>query len=158
MMNPETAQINEMKQAMQAALDEAAKALAHGDVPVGAVAIYKGEIIAARHNERELKQDPTAHAEILALQDAATELKSWRLLDVSLVVTLEPCAMCAGAAVSARVGELVFGAFDPKAGACGSLYNLGADSRLNHQFKIHRGILEEECATLLTDFFDSKRK
>lgn len=143
--------------AMRQAIEEAKRALAHDDVPVGAVAIYKGEIIASRHNERELTQDPMAHAEILALQDAAAKLKSWRLPDVSLVVTLEPCAMCAGAAVSARIQEIVFGAFDPKAGACGSLYNLGTDPRLNHQFEITSSVLEEECATLLTDFFKEKR-
>ena len=122
------------KKFMRAALKEAELALEHGDVPIGAVVIQDGEIIATRHNERELLNNPVAHAEILALSDASKKLKSWRLLDVSLISTLEPCAMCAGALISARVKEVVFGAFDPKAGACGSLYNLGKDPRLNHSF------------------------
>ncbi len=145
------------EKAMLAALEEAARAIQHGDVPIGAIVIYKGKIIAARHNEKELRQDPTAHAEILALQDAAKELKTWRLTEASLVATLEPCVMCAGAAVSARVAEVIFGAYDPKAGACGSLYNPGADARLNHEFKTTGGVLEEECSKLLTDFFSSRR-
>ncbi len=111
---------------MRLALDEAALAVAHGDVPVGAVAVVEGRVVARRHNERELRLDPTAHAEVLALRDAAAALGTWRLGAVTLVVTLEPCAMCAGALVAGRVGRLVFGAADPKAGACGSLYQLCA--------------------------------
>jgi len=114
----------EIDHAMDAALDEAAAALEHGDVPIGAVVLQGGAIIARRHNERELTGDPTAHAEILALRDAARAAGSWRLDDTTLVVTVEPCPMCAGALVAARVGRVVFGANDPKAGACGSLYNL----------------------------------
>ena len=119
--------------AMRLALDEAGAAVAHGDVPIGAVALVDGRVIASRHNERELRQDPTAHAEILALRDAAEALGTWRLSAVTLVVTLEPCPMCAGALVASRTGRLVFGAADPKAGACGSLYQLCGDPRLNHE-------------------------
>ncbi len=143
---------------MAEALGEAERALEHGDVPVGAVVVAGGEIIASRHNERELQSNPTAHAEILALQDAAKQLGSWRLPSgASLITTLEPCPMCAGAAWSARVGEVVFGAPDPKAGACGSLYNIGVDSRLNHQFEVIGGVLEAECAALLKKFFRPRR-
>ena len=118
------------------ALGEAALALDHDDVPVGAVVLVGGHVVAQRHNERELRKDPTAHAEILALQDAAELLGTWHLDGATLVVTLEPCPMCAGAAVLARVGRLVFGAFDPKTGACGSLFNLCADPRLNHEIEV----------------------
>ncbi len=132
-------------------------ALSHDDVPIGAVVVRDGEIIASRHNERELTGDPTAHAEILALRDAADRLGTWRLDGCTLVVTLEPCAMCAGSAVNARIDAVVFGADDPKAGACGSLYNLGADPRLNHEFAVVPRIRAEECAALLTDFFARRR-
>ncbi|HUA95598.1 MAG TPA: nucleoside deaminase, partial [Acidimicrobiales bacterium] len=111
-------------EAMLLAMEEAALAPLHGDVPVGAVAVRRGEVIASRHNERELRRDPTAHAELLVLADAARSVGGWRLDDVTLVVTLEPCPMCAGGLVAARVGRLVFGTPDPKAGSCGSLYNL----------------------------------
>jgi tRNA(adenine34) deaminase len=144
-------------EAMQLALTEARAALAHGDVPVGAVVVHNGQVIASRHNERELHNDPTAHAEVLALRDAAAVLGSWRLNEATLVVTLEPCPMCAGALLAARIPRLVFGANDPKAGACGTLYNLCADARLNHETEVIPGIAREESAKLLTDFFAAKR-
>jgi tRNA(adenine34) deaminase len=144
-------------EAMAVALEEAALATGHGDVPVGALALVSGQIVARRHNEREVRNDPTAHAEVLALADAAAALGTWRLGEVTVVVTLEPCAMCAGAMVNSRLGRLVFGTADPKAGACGSLYNLAADPRLNHEFPVTPGVRQEECATLLTDFFEKQR-
>ena len=142
---------------MRAALEEAARAVAHGDVPVGAVGVADGRVVARRHNERELHRDPTAHAEVLVVRDAAAALGSWRLEQLTVVVTVEPCAMCAGALVAARVGRLVFGAADPKAGACGSLYNLCADPRLNHELPVTGGVLAEECAALLSSFFAARR-
>jgi tRNA(adenine34) deaminase len=142
---------------MEVALDEAAAATAHDDVPVGAVVLRDGEIVARRHNEREKAGDPTAHAEILALRDAAEAHGSWRLDGVTLVVTLEPCVMCAGALLAARVSRVVFGAPDPKAGACGSLYNVAVDPRLNHQVDVVRGVRADEAARLLTDFFALRR-
>ena len=143
---------------MQFALDEAVAAVAHDDVPVGAVVIGPGgDVLARRHNERELSNDPTAHAELLALRDAASGLGTWRLDGCTLVATLEPCPMCAGAAVAARVATVAFGAADPKAGACGSLYNLGADPRLNHGFTVVPGIAAEEAGRLLRDFFAGRR-
>ncbi len=143
---------------MQLALDEARAALAHGDVPIGAVvATRDGTVLARRHNEREQRGDPTAHAEMLALADAAAGRDGWRLDDCVLVVTLEPCPMCAGAALSARVPEVVFGAADPKAGALGSLYHLGTDPRLNHAIEVHDGVRGEEAATLLREFFATRR-
>jgi tRNA(adenine34) deaminase len=148
----------EYDSAMGLALEEARRALPHGDVPVGAVALVAGQVVASRHNERELTGDPTAHAEILALRDAAASLGAWRLSDVTLVVTLEPCPMCAGALVAARVGAVVFGATDPKAGACGSLYNLCADPRLNHEVPVTAGVRADEGATLLTAFFGKRRR
>jgi tRNA(adenine34) deaminase len=143
---------------MGLALDEAGRALLHDDVPVGAVALVGGEVVASRHNERERTGDPTAHAEILALADAAASLGTWRLSDVTLVVTLEPCPMCAGALVAARLGRVVFGAADPKAGACGSLYNLCADPRLNHEVPVTAGVRAGEAAALLTTFFGERRR
>ena len=143
--------------AMGLALVEAAAAAAHGDVPVGAVALLEGRVVASRHNERELTGDPTAHAEVLALSDAAAVVGSWRLSDVTLVVTLEPCPMCAGALVASRLGSLVFGAPDPKAGACGSLYNLCADPRLNHKVAVTSGVRADEASDLLTGFFADRR-
>jgi tRNA(adenine34) deaminase len=144
--------------AMGLALDEAAKALAHDDVPVGAVVLRDGEVLAARHNEREQAGDPTAHAEVLALRDAAAAAGEWRLAGTTLVVTLEPCPMCAGAAVAARVERVVFGAADPKAGACGSLHNLCADPRLNHEVEVVRGVRDAEAGALLTTFFAARRR
>ena len=143
---------------MELALDDARAALAHGDVPVGAVVVGPGgEVLARRHNERELTGDPTAHAELLALRDAAGGLGRWRLDDCVLVSTLEPCPMCAGAALAARIGAVIFGAADPKAGACGSLYNLAADPRLNHDIAVTSGIRATEAADLLRSFFAERR-
>jgi tRNA(adenine34) deaminase len=142
---------------MRLALTEAEAAPVHGDVPVGAVALVDGRVVASHHNERELRQDPTAHAEILALRDAAEVLGTWRLPEVTLVVTLEPCSMCAGALVAARVGRLVFGAADPKAGACGSLYQLCSDPRLNHELPVTAGVLAGEAGLLLGRFFSDRR-
>jgi tRNA(adenine34) deaminase len=144
-------------EAMAVALAEAEVAVSHGDVPVGAVVLVGGEVVAARHNERERAGDPTAHAELLALRDAAESRGDWRLVDATLVVTLEPCPMCAGAAVAARLQRLVFGAPDPKAGACGSLYNLCADPRLNHEVEVTAGVQRERVADLLSSFFASHR-
>jgi tRNA(adenine34) deaminase len=143
---------------MRLALREAELASAHGDVPIGAVVEHDGELIAAAHNERELRQDPTAHAEILALREAAEALGSWRVLDATLYVTLEPCAMCAGAIVLARVERVVFGAEDPKAGACGSVLDVLADTRLNHRPEVLAGPLREECGELLRAFFAARRR
>lgn len=143
--------------AMAIALEEASAAAAHGDVPIGAAVVAGGDVVARRHNERELTGDPTAHAEILALRDAARALGGWRLGEVTLVVTLEPCPMCAGAAVASRVGRLVYGAPDPKAGACGSLYNLCSDPRLNHEVELVAGVQAEACGRLLRDFFARHR-
>jgi tRNA(adenine34) deaminase len=144
---------------MELALDEARGALAHGDVPIGAVVarLADGEVLARRHNERELLGDPTAHAEVLALRDAADALGTWRLDGCVLVCTLEPCPMCAGACVAARVPVVAFGAADPKAGALGSLYHLGADPRLNHEVAVVHGVRAEESAALLREFFASHR-
>jgi len=142
---------------MGLALEEAAAAPGHGDVPVGAVALVDGAVVARRHNERERAADPTAHAELLALRDAAEGVGGWRLGEVTLVVTLEPCPMCAGALVAARLGRLVFGAYDPKAGACGSLYNLCADPRLNHEVRVTGGVRADESAALLASFFAARR-
>lgn len=143
--------------AMRLALEQARLAVAHGDVPVGAVVVCDGVVIAARHNEREHLQDPTAHAEVLALRDAAARAGRWRLDDCTLFVTLEPCVMCAGALLSARVGRLVYGAADLKAGATASLYNVTSDPRLNHNPPVEHGVLAQECSRLLTDFFEGLR-
>ncbi|WP_229022892.1 tRNA adenosine(34) deaminase TadA [Actinomarinicola tropica] len=144
--------------AMRLALEEARAAVAHDDVPIGAVVLVDGRVVARRHNERELQGDPTAHAEILALRDAAAAVgDGWRLADATLVVTLEPCPMCAGAALAARVARVVYGAVDPKAGACGSLYNLCSDPRLNHEPALTHGVLGEECGELLRAFFADRR-
>ena len=143
---------------MDLALAEAAAAAEAGDVPVGAVLLSpEGEVLAARRNERELVGDPTAHAEVLALRDGAARLGTWRLAGCTLVVTLEPCPMCAGALVAARVGRVVFGAADPKAGACGSLYNLCVDPRLNHEVAVTAGVRAAACAAALSDFFAARR-
>ncbi|MHB8467461.1 MAG: nucleoside deaminase [Acidimicrobiales bacterium] len=145
-------------EAMGLALDEARAAVDHGDVPVGAVVLGPdGSVLARRHNERERTGDPTAHAEILALRDAAEGLGTWRLEGATLVVTLEPCPMCAGALLAARAARVVFGAADPKAGATGSLYNLCSDPRLNHEVVVTHGVRAEEAAALLTRFFDARR-
>ena len=143
--------------AMRAAIAEAVLAVEHGDVPIGAV-VGDGVVIAARHNERELTGDPTAHAEVLALRDAAAVVGHWRLLDCTLYVTLEPCAMCAGACVNSRIAQVVYGATDPKAGAVDSLYEICSDERLNHRPPVVRGVLAEECGRLLKDFFAERRR
>jgi tRNA(adenine34) deaminase len=144
--------------AMGLALEEAAAASAAGDVPVGALVLGPdGEVVARRHNERELRRDPVAHAELLAIQDAATALGDWRLTGCTVVVTLEPCPMCAGALLAARVGRVVFGAADPKAGATGSLYNLCADPRLNHEVEVVAGVRADECSAQLSAFFAGRR-
>jgi tRNA(adenine34) deaminase len=145
-------------QAMEAAIEQARLAVEHDDVPVGAVIVRRGETIAARRNERELTGDPTAHAEILAIRDAAEVVGHWRLDDCTIVVTLEPCPMCAGAMVNARVGRLVYGAADPKAGAAGSLMNLTADPRLNHRIAVVGGVEAERCGALLVEFFAARRR
>ena len=143
--------------AMRLALEQATAALAHRDVPIGAVVVRDGEVVAARHNERELTGDPTAHAEVLAIRDAAHVVGHWRLLDCTLYVTLEPCVMCAGALVNARIGRVVYGATDPKAGALTSLYEVLADQRLNHRPPVERGVCADECGTVLREFFASRR-
>jgi tRNA(adenine34) deaminase len=145
-------------QAMRLALEQATAALAHGDVPIGAVVVRNGQVISARHNERELTADPTAHAEVLAIRDASQVIGHWRLLDCTLYVTLEPCAMCAGAVVNARIGRLVYGATDPKAGAVASLYELCGDSRLNHRLPVVGGLHAEQAGQLLREFFADRRK
>jgi len=142
---------------MDLALEEARLAAAEGEVPVGAVIVVDGRVVARAHNRRQGDADPSAHAELLALRAACAAAGSWRLPGAQVVVTLEPCPMCAGALVAARVDRVVFGAPDPKAGACGSLYNLGADPRLPHEFAVQGGVRAEECAALLTDFFAERR-
>jgi tRNA(adenine34) deaminase len=142
---------------MRLALREAERALEHDDVPIGCVIAHGGEVIAAARNERELRGDPTAHAEILALREASRHLEGWRLLDTVLYVTLEPCAMCAGAIVLARVPRVVYAAPDPKAGAAGSVLDVLAEPRLNHRPDVAGGLLAEESAALLRAFFASRR-
>jgi tRNA(adenine34) deaminase len=145
-------------EAMAIALEEAAAAGADGDVPVGAVVLgADGSLLARRHNERERAADPTAHAEVLALRDAAAAAGSWRLEGATVVCTLEPCPMCAGALLAARVARVVFGAADPKAGACGTLYNLCADPRLNHEVAVVAGLRADACGEVLSGFFASRR-
>ena len=143
--------------AMRAALVQAVAAQVHADVPVGAVVVRDGRIIASAHNERELSGDPTAHAEVLALRAAAAAVGSWRLDGCTLYVTLEPCAMCAGAIINARIGRVVFGATDPKAGAVRSLYRVADDPRLNHRATVEGGVLADEAGALLKAFFAARR-
>lgn len=143
---------------MRMALAEASAALGHDDVPIGAVVVRDGEVLAAARNERELRGDPTAHAEVLALRAAALAAGSWRLGGATVYVTLEPCPMCAGALVLARVARLVYGPQDPRAGAAYSLYNVVQDPRLNHTVEVTTGVLEEECADLLRTFFRTRRE
>ena len=142
---------------MRLALREAGAALDHDDVPIGAVIVKDGEVIATAHNERELRSDPTAHAELIALREAARKLGSWRVLDAVLYVTLEPCAMCAGAIVLARVPRVVFGTWDPKAGAAGSVLDVLDTPQLNHRPQVEGGLLAEDCAELLRAFFADRR-
>ena len=142
---------------MRAALEEAQAARVHDDVPIGAVVVHAGRIIGRGRNERELLEDPTAHAEVLALREAAGALGSWRVLDSTLYVTLEPCAMCAGAIVLSRIPRVVYGTADPKAGAAGSVLNVLAEERLNHRPEVVAGVLADECAALLRGFFAERR-
>ena len=142
---------------MNLALRDAERALGHDDVPIGAVVVHDGEVIGAGHNERELREDPTAHAEVIALREAAAKLGSWRVLDSVLYVTLEPCAMCAGAIVLARVPRVVYAATDPKAGAAGSIMDLLDHPRLNHRPEVAGGLLAEESAELIREFFRPRR-
>lgn len=142
---------------MRLALREAERALEHDDVPIGAIIVADGEVIGSGHNERELRQDPTAHAELIALRDAARCLGNWRVLDAILYATLEPCAMCAGAIVLARLPRVVFGATDPKAGAAGSVLHVLDEPRLNHRPQVQSGLLAAQSAALLRDFFAPRR-
>jgi tRNA(adenine34) deaminase len=145
--------------AMRLALAEARAAEAHGDVPIGAILLDEAGVVVARgHNRREERQDPTAHAELEALREAASLRGSWRLDDLTMVVTMEPCPMCAGALVNARIGRLVYGCHDEKAGAISSLFVLGRDPRLNHRFPVVAGVLGDECAALLRSFFVARRR
>ena len=143
---------------MMLALAEAAKAAEEGEVPIGAVVVCDGEVVAAAHNRRETDRDPSAHAEFSAMTAAAAALDRWRLTGCTVYVTLEPCLMCAGLMVNARVDRCVFGAPDPKGGAVGTLYDVSGDPRLNHAFEVRGGVLEEECAAMLRDFFRARRK
>ena len=143
---------------MRLALQEAEQALAEDEVPIGAVIVHGGRVIASAHNQRERLRDPTAHAELIAITQAAASLNSWRLEDCTLYVTLEPCPMCAGAIVLARIPRLVYGAADPKAGAVQSLYQLLSDSRLNHRAELVPGVLVDSCGELLSRFFQDKRR
>ena len=143
---------------MQLALEQAKQAFALGEVPVGAVIVQEGEIVATGFNRREIDQDPTAHAEIIVIREASSKLRSWRLNKTTLYVTLEPCAMCAGAMIQSRISRLVFGTSDPKAGACGSICNLLSESRFNHRVNVHSGALAEECSTIIQDFFQELRQ
>ena len=143
---------------MRAAIDQANTALENDDVPVGAVIVCENKIIAKGYNQRQQLNDPTAHAEIIALTAAAEHIGHWRLLNCTIYVTLEPCPMCAGALVLARIDRLVFGCDDPKTGACGSLYNIVQDNRLNHRLEITKGVLADDCSKMLQDFFSVKRE
>jgi tRNA(adenine34) deaminase len=143
---------------MRLALREAARAVDHDDVPIGAVIVKDGEVIGSGHNERELRSDPTAHAEMIALREAARSIGSWRVLETVMYVTLEPCAMCAGAIVLARVPRVVFGAADPKAGAAGSVLSVLDVPQLNHRPQVDSGLLAEDCAGLLRAFFADRRR
>ena len=143
---------------MQAALDEAAVAEGLREVPIGAVIVYQGRIVGRGHNLRETANDPTAHAEMIAIRQAAEELDSWRLLDCTLYVTLEPCVMCMGAIILARIPTLVYGCRDPRVGAVGSIYNFAEDERFNHQVQVREGVLQQECSRQLSDFFRNLRE
>ena len=143
---------------MQYALKEAERALEEGEVPVGCVIVHEGQIIGKAHNQRETLQDPTAHAEIIAITQAADYFKSWRLEGAKLFVTLEPCPMCAGAIILSRIEEVYFGAYDPKAGVCGSLMNLLEDDRFNHRPTVYPGVLAQDCGAILTEFFRNIRR
>ena len=146
------------EQGMQLALNEARRALDEGEVPVGAVVVWEGQVVGRGHNQVEQLQDATAHAEMIAITQAASALKSWRLADCILYVTLEPCPMCAGAIVQARIPHVVYGAADTKAGACHTLYTITDDPRLNHRCNVIGGVMAEQCASLLGEFFRAKRR
>jgi len=143
---------------MRLALETARRALAQGEVPIGAVLVRDGQVVVQAHNFRETWQDPTAHAEIIAIREAATQLGTWRLTGTTLYVTLEPCAMCIGAIIQARITRLVFGAMDPKAGACGSIFDLPAEARLNHRVQVIGGVLEQDSQELMQSFFRNLRE
>lgn len=143
---------------MQLALDEARLAAAAGEVPIGAVLVVEEAVVARAHNRREVWQDPTAHAELIAIREASAQLRTWRLVGATLYVTMEPCAMCIGAAILARVDRVVFGAWDPKGGACGSVLNIPEEKRLNHRIEVIGGVLEEESRELLQGFFKGLRE
>lgn len=147
-----------MRKYMQEAIEEAKKAAAMGEVPVGAVIVKSGEIIGRGHNLTETLKDPTAHAEIIAIRQAAANLGGWRLTDCCIFVTAEPCSMCAGAIVWARIQKLYIGTMDPKSGACGSVFNIPQEKQLNHFVKIETGLMQEECSRLMKDFFKQLRK
>ena len=149
--------IEDDERLMALAIERARQAEVHGDVPIGAVIVHEGEVLAAAGNERELRADPTAHAEILAIRAASAALGGWRLPGTTLYVTLEPCAMCAGAIVLARIPTVVFGAPDPKAGAAGSVLDVLAEPALNHRPQVRGGVLEAECSALLRGFFSARR-
>jgi tRNA(adenine34) deaminase len=151
--------VSAIQDQMRQAIDHARAAAAMGEVPIGCIVVHDptGEVIGVGHNRREVDCDPTAHAEIVAMRQAGQRLGHWRLIDCTLVVTLEPCPMCAGAMVNARVGRLIYGCDDPKAGAARTLFNLCDDPRLNHRIEVTSGVLQEECATLLRDFFAKQR-
>ena len=143
---------------MQLALEEAARAVSQGEVPIGAVLVHNQEVVAKVHNFRESWQDPTAHAEVVAIREAAVTLGTWRLTGASLYSTLEPCSMCAGAIIHARIARLVFGAYDPKAGACGSVFNIPSEPRLNHGVTVMGGVCARESHDMLQSFFRDRRK
>lgn len=142
---------------MRLALHQAALAPAVGEIPIAAVLVHKGDVLASAHNCREISQDPTAHAEMIVIRRSAEQLGTWRLTETTLYVTLEPCSMCAGAIVQSRIGRLVFGARDSKAGACGSIFDIPAERRLNHRVEVIGGVLEQESQTLLQNFFRQLR-
>ena len=146
-----------MRNFMEAALEEARKAMAMGEVPVGAVIVKDGRILGRGHNLTESTKDPTAHAELIAIREAAAALGGWRLIGCTMFVTVEPCSMCAGALVWSRMEKLVIGTMDPKSGGCGSIFNITGDNRLNHQVQVETGLLQEECETLMKDFFRKLR-
>lgn len=143
---------------MREALEEAKKAATIYEVPVGAVVVYEGEIIGRGYNQRETSNDPTAHAEILAIKEASKHLDAWRLLNCTMYVTLEPCAMCAGAIVNARIGKLVIGTRDPKRGCCGTVEDLTNHPKFNHRLEVEFGVLEDECSSIISSFFKELRE
>ena len=156
-MSPEESKTKEDEQFMRVAIEAAKIAEENGDVPIGAVIVYKNQIIGKAYNQREQLADPTAHAEIIALTQAAAALENWHLNGCTMYVTLEPCPMCAGALVLSRMDRLVYGCDDPKAGACGSLYNIVTDGRLNHRLEVTSGVLQEQCREQLQEFFAQRR-